>query len=71
MSWREVVMAGGRTWEAVVEMIDERIKFHERIVRSRASSVEDVRASQAVLEELDRMRMIRKELAEEAAARAR
>ncbi len=71
MSWREVVMSGGRTWDAVVEMIDERIKFHERIVRSRASSVEDVRASQAVLEELDRMRMIRKELAEEAAARAR
>lgn len=71
MSWRDVLSGGGRTWEAVVEYARERVALHERILRSRAASVEDLRASQAALDELDRLINLRAELADEAKARSK
>lgn len=55
MSWQDKLIHGGATWDALIAYVQERIAFHTKICVSRSAPEPDVRASQAAIEELQRL----------------
>jgi hypothetical protein len=70
MRWQEILASGTSSTQAAYhDYIDERLAFHSKVCMSIASSFEDIRASQASIAELQRMKNLPETLRREAAAK--
>jgi hypothetical protein len=69
--WKTKIVAGGATVRAYADYAAERIAFHTKVCTARAASDADIRASQAAIEELQRLVSLPETLAREAVASGR
>ncbi len=64
MSWQPILMAGGATYNAFMALLQERINHHTKTCLSRRASIDEVRAAQAAIEELEHLARVRSQLVE-------